>query len=312
MPEPTLSSMSFLDTPPSSSYTEATATAVWPVAPDEVTLPSAANTAIAAPAAESTVERFVREYEPETTTVWDVPFAVMDMPNTLRLADEMVRARTPGYFVTSNLNYLMLVERFPRLVEVNRRATAVLADGNPIVIRSRFGVSPLPCRVAGSDLILELAKLAADRGYRIFFLGAAAGVAEAAAAKLLELNPTLQIAGCYSPPFRALSSVEQTEMIERIQLAQTDILLVAFGQPKGELWIFDHLQELKVPLCIQLGASFDFLAGTARRAPEAWQKLGLEWMYRMCCDPWRLAPRYGANILFLLRRIGTDLLRLFR
>ncbi len=256
-------------------------------------------------------DKFVRQFSPETTAVWDTPFAVTDMPGTVRLADEIIRARRPEYFVTANLNYLMLVENYPQLVEVNRKAAAVLADGNPIVIRSRFGVSPLPCRVAGSDLILELAKLACGNGYRIFLLGAAAGVAEAAAKKLTELHPGLQIAGCYSPPFRPLTAAEHAAMIDHIRTTETDILLVAFGQPKGEMWIYEHLQELNVPLSIQLGASFDFLAGTARRAPAVWQRLGLEWMYRLASDPKRLGPRYASNILFLLRRIGRDLQEFF-
>ena len=88
-------------------------------------------------------------------------------------------------------------------------------------------------------------------------------------------------------------------MLQRIRDARSDILLVAFGQPKGELWIAENLQELQVPLSIQLGASFDFLAGTARRAPRCWQWLGGEWLYRALSDPRRLGPRYARNILYL-------------
>ncbi len=260
----------------------------------------------------STTPKWSRTCEPETTSVWDTPFAVLDMAGTVHLADEIIRAREPEYFVTANLNYLMLIESFPQLMEVNRSAAAVLADGHPIVVRSRFGIHPLPCRVAGADLILELAKRSAEKGYRIFLLGAADGVAEAAAAKLQQLYPGVQIAGCYAPPFRPLSSAEHAAMVERIRVSQPDILLVAFGQPKGELWIYQHLQELSVPLSIQLGASFDFLAGTARRAPPLWQKLRLEWLYRLSQDPRRLGPRYAANFLFLARRLGRDLLELCR
>jgi len=253
-----------------------------------------------------------RYLEPETTAVWDTPFALLDMPATVSLADDIIRARKPEYFVTANLNYLMLIERYPQLAEVNRRAAAVLADGNPIVMRSRFGVSPLPCRVAGSDLILELAKLSGERGYSMFLLGAADGVAAKAAAELRARYPKLQIVGTYSPPFRALNLAEQDEMVAQINRSEADILLVAFGQPKGELWIYENLSKLTVPLSIQLGASFDFLAGTAKRAPHAWQRLGLEWMYRAACDPKRLMPRYSANILFLMRKLIGDLSWLVR
>jgi len=253
-----------------------------------------------------------RQIYPETTDVWDTPFTVIDMAGTLKLAEEIVRIRKPEYFVTANLNYLMLIESCPQLVEVNRSAAAVLADGHPIVLRSRCGVNPLPCRVAGSDLILELAKLSADRGYRMFLLGAAEGVAVQAAAELRSHYPQLQIVGTYSPPFRPLSSAETEDMILQVNRSGADILLVAFGQPKGELWINEHLPRLHVPLSIQLGASFDFLAGTAKRAPKAWQRLGLEWMYRALSDPKRLGPRYAANIYYLLRRLLADACRLFR
>lgn len=237
----------------------------------------------------------------DTCRVWGVDFARLDMQQTLDLAERVIERGRPEYFVTANLNYLMLTEQHPRLAEVNARSVAVVADGNPIVKRSRSTDKPLPCRVAGADMIVELARLSADKGYRMFFLGAAPGVAQAAAAELSRLFPALPVAGCYSPPFRQLSAAEHSEMLDMIHAARTDILLVAFGQPKGELWILDNLPDLRVPLSIQLGASFDFLAGVSRRAPEVWQWLGLEWLYRALSNPRRLGPRYALNILFLAK-----------
>lgn len=234
-----------------------------------------------------------------TTEVWGVPFAIATMDDAIELADQVIQAGKPEYFITANLNYLMLTEEHPELHQVNNRCFCFLADGNPIVWRSRLEPNPLPCRVAGSDMIIELARLSADKGYRIFFLGGAPGVAEAAANTLQSVLPELQIAGTYSPPFRQLSPQEHEQLLARIRDAKTDILLVAFGQPKGELWIYDNLHQLNVPLSIQLGASFDFLAGTAKRAPRLWQKIGCEWLYRAFSDPKRLLPRYGKNLMFL-------------
>ena len=114
-------------------------------------------------------------------TVWGTDFARLDMQQTLDLAEQIIVRGHPEYFVTANLNYLMLTEQFPRLAEVNARCAAVIADGQPIVSRSRATGKPLPCRVAGADMIVELARLSADKGFRMFFLGAP-GVAEAAAA----------------------------------------------------------------------------------------------------------------------------------
>ncbi len=245
----------------------------------------------------------------DKTNVWGTDFARLDMPQTIALADRIIQLRKPEYFVTANLNYLMLCDEHPELHKVNQRSVAVIADGQPIVRRSQSASHPLPSRVAGADMIVELARLSADKGYRLFFLGAAPGVAQAAADELCRRFPALQVSGCYSPPFRALSEQEHRDMLAAIRQTKPDILLVAFGQPKGELWIYENLLELGVPLSIQLGASFDFLAGTMRRAPKVWQQCGFEWLYRALSDPQRLAPRYAKNITFLLKKKLTDLLR---
>lgn len=253
------------------------------------------------------VQPLKRRAEIERVRVWGTDFGYLTMPKVMGLADEIVQLRKPEYFVTANLNYLMLVEDCPRLEDVNERAAAILADGQPIVTRSQFGPVPLPCRVTGADMVVELARLAATRGYRVFFLGGAPGVAQAAADHLQREFPTLEVAGCLAPPFRTLTSAEHADMLRSIRDAGTDILLVAFGQPKGEIWIYNNLLELGVPLSVQIGASFDFLAGTARRSPQLWQKFGCEWLYRALSDPMRLVPRYSRNALFLVRRILADL-----
>lgn len=248
-----------------------------------------------------------RVVRPKTSRVWNINYAHVDMAQTVQLADEIIQSGQPEYFVTANLNYAMLTEEHPELHEVNAASVAVIADGNPIVWRSRATQTPLPCRVAGSDMISSLAELSAIRGYRIFFLGGQEGVGEAAAQALSERFPSLQIAGCYAPPFRELTGQEHESLIQRIQDAQTDILYVAFGQPKGEKWIFENYQRLGVPLSIQLGASFDFLAGTAKRAPKIWQKFGCEWLFRALCHPRRLFPRYARNFAFLCRASWREL-----
>jgi N-acetylglucosaminyldiphosphoundecaprenol N-acetyl-beta-D-mannosaminyltransferase len=108
------------------------------------------------------------------------------------------------------------------------------------------------------------------------------------------------------PPFCATSEAEIQLQINKIKQANPDILLVALGQPKGEFWIEKHLAELGVPVSIQVGASFDFVAGIAKRAPKFLQWLGLEWFYRAINDPIRLVPRYFSNGLFLLKMLRLD------
>ncbi|MEL6109489.1 MAG: WecB/TagA/CpsF family glycosyltransferase [Planctomycetota bacterium] len=185
-------------------------------------------------------------------------------------------------------------------------AAMILADGQPIVWRSRCGSDPLPERVAGSEMIHHLAERASQQGWGIYFLGGEPGVAQACAEKLQQCYPGMRIAGVESPPYRPLSEAEQAEQDQRILDSKAELLLVAFGQPKGERWIHQNYERLRVPVSIQLGASFDFIAGTAKRAPKPFQRLGLEWLYRMMTDPVRLIPRYGANAAFLAKSLIRD------
>lgn len=295
----------------SNSYTNSGTTWSDPILTPIVTPIDHQDMGSARPAV-STLPRFASVTALPTTNVWGLPFAQATMSDAIELADQVVQAGKPEYFITANLNYLMLVDESPELAEVNEKCCCILADGNPIVWRSKLEPKQLPCRVAGSDMIIELGRLSAEKGYKIFFLGGAPGVADAAAETLKRFFPEMKIAGTYSPPFRQLSPEEHQQMLARIRQAGTDILLVAFGQPKGELWIYDNLEQLGVPLSIQLGASFDFLAGTAKRAPKFWQVIGCEWLYRAFSDPKRLLPRYGKNIYFLARLLFQDFLLGFK
>lgn len=218
---------------------------------------------------------------------------------------EMIAEGTPRYVITANLNYLMLADQDTELSPVTCQASMILADGQPLVWRSRLAgtCAALPERVAGSELIYRLAQEAAERGWRIFFLGGEPGVARCCADRLAALYPGLRVAGVDSPPYRPLSDDEQRQLHDRIRQSRADVLLVAFGQPKGEKWIHRHHHQLGVPVSMQVGASFDFVAGRARRAPRCLQRLGLEWLYRLASDPRRLLPRYARNAWFLLRSL---------
>ena len=240
--------------------------------------------------------------------VWGIDFHSVTMEQTLRLIDDIIRVRKPTYAVTANLNYAMLCHQSSRLREFTQRSGLVLCDGMPILWRSRWNKVQLPERVAGADLIYRLAERSQQKGHRIYLYGAAEGVAEKTAAELQRLYPGCKIVGHLCPPFRTLNETESRSQIDSIRQAAPDILLIALGQPKGEFWIEDHLQQLQVPLCIQLGASFDFVAGTAKRAPKVFQRTGLEWLYRALSDPKRLVPRYLRNALFLLKSVQKDLI----
>ena len=242
----------------------------------------------------------------DRTHVWDVPFDHVTMKGAVDHIGALIDSGQPSYVITANLNYVMLHHRDEDIGRISDDAAMIIADGQPIVWRSKIGRDPLPQRVAGSEMIYHLAERASEQGWGIYLLGGEPGVAEKCAKKLAELSPGLLVSGVESPPFRELTAEEQTQQDQRIQDSGAKILLVAFGQPKGERWIHQHHKRLGVPVCIQLGASFDFIAGTATRAPEVWQKLGLEWFYRMMSDPKRLVPRYAANAGFLVKALVED------
>ncbi len=245
---------------------------------------------------------------PATTHVWGLDYHIVDMEQTLDFLEQVICARRPSYAVTANLNYAMLCANNPRLAAFTQNSALTLCDGMPILWRSKLNSAKLPERVAGSDLIYRLSERCAKKKLRVYFYGASQGVAEKAALVLKNLYPMLIVAGVQCPPFQACSSEGIRGQIARIKQSKPDLLFVALGQPKGEFWIEDHLEELDIPLTIQLGASFDFVAGNATRAPKLMQKLGMEWLYRTLKDPVRLAPRYFSNFVFLLKAIRQELI----
>jgi N-acetylglucosaminyldiphosphoundecaprenol N-acetyl-beta-D-mannosaminyltransferase len=239
---------------------------------------------------------------PPPVEIWGLPLAPLTLPQALDLIDGWIADRTPRYIITANVHYAMLAANDPRLGPVTRGAGLVLADGMPLVWAAR---GRLPERVAGSDLVPALCQRAAERGHRIFLLGAAPGVAEQAAANLIARFPGVTIAGTLAPPFRDLTAAETADLIATVRSATPDLLLVAFGQPKGELWVAEHFGELGVPVTMQVGATLDFLAGRVARAPRWVQRIGLEWAYRLLREPRRLVGRYFHNGLFVVRMMFT-------
>jgi N-acetylglucosaminyldiphosphoundecaprenol N-acetyl-beta-D-mannosaminyltransferase len=244
--------------------------------------------------------------------VWGLPLAPLTSADVVDRVDELIRAGVPSYFITANVHYAMLTARAARLADVNRKAAFVVADGMPLVWASRWLRTPLPERVTGVDLLPALCERAALRGHRVFFLGGAPGVAEAAAERLCERFPALQIVGVESPPYRQLSPEERQQQHDRIRAARPDLLFVAFGQPKGEYWIDENCEALGVPVSVQVGASLDFVAGRVLRAPRWVQRVGLEWAYRLWREPSRLAVRYLHNGLFALAMCARTLIGLGR
>jgi N-acetylglucosaminyldiphosphoundecaprenol N-acetyl-beta-D-mannosaminyltransferase len=248
-----------------------------------------------------------RTPRPETVWVWGLPLARLTMADVVTGVGDRIAAGRPAYFITANTHYAMLTREHPDLRAINARADFILADGAPLVWASRRTGSPLPERVAGSDLIFELSAEAARKGYRLFFVGGAEGVAEEAARRLAARYPGLHVVGTECPPFRDWTPEEEADLIARIRAARPDLLLTAFTMPKGERWLAANLAALEVPVGVNVGAAIDFAAGRVRRAPRWMQRSGLEWAFRLGREPRRLFGRYARNAWFIACMVARDL-----
>jgi N-acetylglucosaminyldiphosphoundecaprenol N-acetyl-beta-D-mannosaminyltransferase len=231
--------------------------------------------------------------------VHDVTFA-----ETIAWAERHIQAGKPGYVATVNLDFILLAHRDPELQRILLEADLVVADGNPIVSLSGFLGPQLRERVTGSDLSPLLAEACARRGWSLFAMGGAPGVAEKATEVLRKRYPGLRIAGTCSPPLADLLSMDHADLLERLDRAQPSLLLLALGSPKQEKWINMHFRSWRVPLAIGVGGTLDFLAGVQKRAPRFAQRMGLEWLWRMATNPRRLFRRYFLDGSFFLASLA--------
>ena len=240
--------------------------------------------------------------------VGDVSFSAVTMQESVSLISLLVqKGNAPHHIVTGNLDHLYRLEHDEEFKAVYRSASLVLPDGMPVVWLSRLfrktGETVLPERVAGSDLLFELAKNSSISGIRLFLLGGAAGAADGTREVLEARYPGCVICGTYCPPRDVFDTQEEQARIRKIvRAAHPDVLLVAFGAPKQEKWILRNKALLGVPVLLGVGGSFEMASGKVTRAPKIVQQIGLEWAFRMLQDPSRLWQRYiGNDLPFLFR-----------
>ena len=210
------------------------------------------------------------------------------------------RDATCRYVVTPNVDHVVMYQTNSDLRQAYESASLVLADGAPLVAASRLLGKPLPERVAGSDLVpalFDAASTAFEQSVvpplRVFLLGAAPGVAERATRQIHERWPGVDVVGKLSPPVGFENDPSQNERILRaVAETQPDLVLIALGAPKQELWAARHAEQLSASAALCVGATIDFLAGEKARSPKWMRQLGLEWLHRLANEPTRLAHRY--------------------
>ena len=217
----------------------------------------------------------------------------LTMKEALNRIDELIQENHNAYVVTPNVDHIVQLERGGPLNEVYKNADLILTDGKPLIWISRWYGTPIKEKISGSDLFPQLCQLASKKNYRMYFLGAAEGVAAKAANNLEKRYPGLHVVGTYSPPNKIEKDETELEKIKKqIIDVKPHILVVGLGCPKQELFIRNFKDKLGVPISLGLGASLDFEAGNIKRAPKWMADMGFEWLYRIFQDPKRLAKRY--------------------
>lgn len=220
----------------------------------------------------------------------------LTMYEALEEIDKLIQKKINAYVVTPNVDHIVQLERGGELVEVYKNANLILTDGKPLLWISKWYGTPIKEKISGSDLFPLLCKMAAEKKYKMFFLGAAEGVAAKAAENLKKKYKGLQIAGTYSPPLGfEKNEAEMLKIKKMIREADPHILIVGLGCPKQELFILHNREKLGVPISLGLGASLDFEAGNIKRAPKWMADHGLEWVFRITQDPKRMTKRYLIN-----------------
>ena len=246
--------------------------------------------------------------------VRELPVAILGVafdPMTLASAADriaaMIESRRPHYVVTPNVDFLVQAQHDAELHQILVNADLVLCDGKPLVWASRWLGNALPGRVAGSDLVPVLLRRAAERGWKIFLLGGAEGVGAEAARRIAADYPSLPEVAHYSPPLRPLAQMNHADIVARIRAVKPDLVLVCFGCPKQEKWIFQHYRTAGVPVMIGGGGTVDFLAGQLKRAPQWMRRVGLESVFRLGQEPRRLFKRYAGDFLQFVPALLTQL-----
>ena len=243
----------------------------------------------------------------DTVALFGLPITNVTMSQAVARIEEQILSGRTHQVATANLDFARNSLRDQYLQRVICDCSMVLPDGAPIVWASAMFGTPLQQRVTGVDLIPELARLSAARGYGIYLLGSSEECSAKAALVLETMHPGANIVGRYSPEVAPLHEMNNEDILRRIERCNPAILLVAFGNPKQEMWIHRHKDRLKVPVAIGIGGSLDMIAGKLKRAPRWARVMQMEWAYRMVQEPARLLPRYTRDAVALVVHLPLGL-----
>lgn len=228
----------------------------------------------------------------------------VDMDETLSAIFKMVENSEKKYIVAINVDVVIKIENDSYLKSITDNADMVLVDGKPLIWISKIHKRPVKEKVSGSDLVPLLCEKSAKRGYSLFIIGGKEGIAKKAKLKLEQKYPNIKVVGTYAPPFGFEKDEEELDKINNlISEKKPDLLIVCFGCPKQEKWVYENYQKYDAKVSICAGATVDFLAGNVNRAPRWMSDYGLEWFYRFLQEPKRMFKRYFIDDLKIFKMI---------
>lgn len=217
----------------------------------------------------------------------------IDMAQAIAIVDQLVIEKQKSFLVTPNVDHIVSMQSDNEFWAIANKAVLVLPDGMPIIWAARWLGTPFKEKISGSDLFPKICKLAAEKNYKVYFLGGRDGAAAKSAHILKIKYPGLQVVGTYCPSLGfEKDDIENQKIINMIKKTKPDILFVGLGAPKQEKWIYKYKNQYQVPLSIGIGVSFEFISGIVKRAPKWMQDVGLEWFWRLMMEPVRLWKRY--------------------
>jgi len=232
---------------------------------------------------------------PPRANLLGVGIHATNLQEAIRLSDQILQSGGRGYVCLTGVHGVMEAQRDPQLRRMLNSASLCLPDGMPTVWVGRAQGHRAMARVYGPDYMMAMCRWSAERGYRQFLYGGKAGVAELLQARLQQKLPSLQIVGCYTPPFGPLSQAQEQELQALVADGKPDIFWVGISTPKQERFMSQHLGRLEVKLMAGVGAAFDIHAGLVRDSPDWIKRCGLQWLDRLRKEPRRLWRRQLRN-----------------
>lgn len=230
----------------------------------------------------------------------------LSMEETLQTIEGFIKSGQPHQHVVVNVDKLVKASRDPELRRIINECALINVDGMPVVWASRLIGKPLKERVAGVDLFEALMRRSAERGWRVFLLGAREEVVSEVKQIYEKKYPGLTVAGYRNGYWKP---EEEAGVVEQIKAAQADLLFVAISSPKKEHFLGRYQAEMRIPFAMGVGGTFDVAVGKVKRAPEWMQKVGLEWFYRFLQEPRRMFKRYFVDDMAFFWLLAKEMVR---